>query len=291
MGEDEMNKKCYLCNSEDIKLIHKGTRDNPDIDVVECRNCKLVFLSSFDHIKDVIYEESEMHVDKKENDIIKYREKTRQDDLRRVTMLLNKINDKKVLDFGCGNGGFIKYAYEFTKNKKIKGVELETRERYYLRNEGFEIKKYIYEYDEKFDLITMFHVLEHLIDPINFLKQLASYLNDNGEIIIEVPNSEEALIKLYNLKEFEDFTYWSFHAFLYNNKNIERLISKCGLKIKWKKQIQRYSLANHLYWLSNKKPNGHNEWSFLDNDEMNKLYKQELEKNNLCDTIIISVGK
>ena len=51
-----MNNDCYLCYSKDIKVIHNGTRDNPNIDVMECCNCKLVFLSSFDHIKDEIYE-------------------------------------------------------------------------------------------------------------------------------------------------------------------------------------------------------------------------------------------
>ncbi|ETJ37884.1 Methyltransferase [human gut metagenome] len=286
-----MNKSCYLCNSKDIKLIHRGTRDNSNINVMECCSCKLVFLSSFDHIKDIIYEESEMHIDKKKIDINKYREKTRNDDLRRVSMLSKEIMDKHILDFGCGNGGFIKYASEVAKSKKIKGVELENKERYYLINEGFEIKKYISEYDERFDLITMFHVLEHLVDPICILKQLANYLNDDGEIIIEVPNADEALIKLYNLKEFKDFTYWSFHAFLYNIENIDKLIYKSGFRIKWKKQIQRYSLANHLYWLAHKKPNGHNNWIFLDDDEINKLYKQKLEKHNLCDTIMISIVK
>ena len=115
---------------------------------------------------------------------------------------------------------------------------------------------------KNYDLITAFHVFEHLSDPIFFLKKLSELLTKEGEIIIEVPNSDDALLTLYENIDFSNFTYWSQHLFLFNNKTIELLVRKAGLKLNWLKQIQRYPLSNHLYWLSKGKPGGHKVWSF-----------------------------
>jgi hypothetical protein len=46
--------------------------------------------------------------------------------------------------------------------------------------------------------------------------------------------------------------------------------------------IQRYPLSNHLYWLSEGKPGGHNIFDFLDTKE----YENNLIKNNISDTLI-----
>lgn len=284
-----INKKCYLCNNTEINIIHNGTRDNPNIDVLECPKCGLVFLSSFDHIKDEIYEESEMHEEKKELNIGYYREKTKQDDIRRVETLKELIKNKDILDFGCGNGGFIKYSYNIANS--INGIELEKKERDYLQQEGFEVKKQLEDLDKnkKFDIITLFHVLEHLKDPVQQLKNLKNFLNKKGEIIIEVPNANDALLRLYKSKDFADFTYWSFHLFLYNKDTLRILAQKCGLKVKWINQVQRYSLANHLYWLSERKPGGHIKWSFMDSLELNELYQDKLKNTDSCDTIMVSL--
>ena len=44
--------------------------------------------------------------------------------------------------------------------------------------------------NSKFDLITAFHVIEHVKNPIAILKDLFSYLNENGLLVLEVPNIE-----------------------------------------------------------------------------------------------------
>ncbi|MGG7153641.1 class I SAM-dependent methyltransferase, partial [Clostridium neonatale] len=217
--------KCYLCGNSEIEIIHKGTRDNPNIDVLECKKCGLVFLSSFDHIKDEVYEESEMHEEKKELDIEKYREQTKDDDIRRVESLKEIIRNKDILDFGCGNGGFIKYASNIANS--INGVELEKKERDYLKAEGFNVRKGLTGLNNKFDVITLFHVLEHLKDPIYNLNYIKNFLNEDGEIIIEIPNANDALLRLYKSQKFADFTYWSFHLYLYNKQTLKSLAKKC----------------------------------------------------------------
>lgn len=54
---------------------------------------------------------------------------------------------------------------------------------------------------------------------------------------------------------------------------------------------QRYSLANHLHWLSKNKPNGHNLWFFLDNEQINKEYSNLLSSLDKTDTLILIAQK
>ena len=52
---------CYLCKSDKFSKRTGSVRDNPDIDILECSDCGLVYLSSLEHIQDGHYEESGMH--------------------------------------------------------------------------------------------------------------------------------------------------------------------------------------------------------------------------------------
>lgn len=134
----------------------------------------------------------------------------------------------------------------------------------------------------------MFHVLEHLIDPVNVLETLRSTLSENGKLIIEVPNSNDALLTLYNSKSFSEFTYWSCHLYLFNPSTLKTVIEKAGYKVNYIKQIQRYPLSNHLYWLSKELPGGHQKWGFLDSVELHSQYENQLAALGICDTLIAS---
>jgi hypothetical protein len=69
------------------------------------------------------------------------------------------------------------------------------------------------------------------------------------------------------------------------------LVKKAGLKLNWVKQIQRYSLANHLHWLVKGKPGGQKVWSFFDSKLLEEAYAQQLASIGKCDTIMASISK
>ena len=142
---------------------------------------------------------------------------------------------------------------------------------------------------KKYDIITAFHVVEHLPDPLGTIMDLSKILKKNGEIIIEVPSSDDALLTLYNCDAFSNFTYWSQHLFLFNKKTFSDLIDKTTLKINWIKNIQRYPLSNHLYWLSKGLPGGHEIWKLMNDKHLNKAYEKQLEAVGKTDTIIASI--
>lgn len=280
------NRRCYLCGKEHIKLLHKGTRDNPSIDVLKCNECGLVFLSSFEHIHNGFYENSQMSPDIRKKD--EWKKSTSVDNLRRVNTLSALIKNKDVLDFGCGKGGFINCAEE--KTRSICGIELDKATRDELNNEGYCIWESLDQCNRRFDVITMFHVIEHLEFPLEILESCKKHLNDEGKLIIETPNANDALLAKYHSDAFADFTYWSPHIFLYNEENLLTLANKAGFKIAWSKQIQRYPLANHLYWLAKGKPSGQAVYDFLNCEELNDHYERILSENKLCDTLLICLS-
>lgn len=284
-------QKCYICGDENYIERPGSVRDNPSLKILECTNCSLVYLSSMEHINELHYEESGMH-DGEVPNVESWLKETQFDDERRYRFIKDKITNKNVLDFGCGAAGFLDYAKTSASN--IDGVELELYLQESFNERGLTVYPSLQAAQNnnlKYDLITAFHVIEHLSDPISILKQLSELLDEKGEMIIEVPNSNDALLGLYDSKPFQSFTYWSQHLFLFNSQTLTRLVHQVGLKVNWIKHIQRYPLSNHLYWLSAGKPGGHKEWNVINNDKLNAEYENQLAAIGKTDTIIAGISK
>jgi cyclopropane fatty-acyl-phospholipid synthase-like methyltransferase len=194
------------------------------------------------------------------------------------------IKDKDILDFGCGTGGFLLRAKQAAR--QVYGLELEKRLRRHFLDNNIEVYQYITDFDKSVDFIFLFHVLEHLKNPIDILNTLKKKLKPNGRFVIEVPNADDALLTLYKNEAFSHFTYWSPHLYLYNFTTLQMLAKKAGLKTEAVQQEQRYPLSNHLYWLAEGKPGGHIKWVFLNNPMLEYAYKYTLASLGKCDTIV-----
>ena len=286
-------KKCSLCGSENNKIIHMGVRDNPNIDVLRCQNCGLVFLSDMSQITDNFYQDGGMHTEQDDAEIFtKWRENTYADDLRRASMIsANGGASRSILDFGSGNGGFLNILKE-NGFRNLSGVELERYAREKINAEGIDCREDIDQFDmQYFDVITSFHVIEHLTEPSKWLSKIRSHMDDGSQFYVETPNADDALLNLYHCDAFADFTYWSCHVFLYTVRTLQKLLENNGFEVVESHQVQRYPLANHLYWLSQGKPGGQNQWHFFDDEEMNSRYAAELAEQGQCDTILLVCRK
>lgn len=287
-----MNIKCPLCMSTDVKKIHEGVRDDKNIDVLRCNECDMVFLSRIESDLHKKYVGSKMHQgnynqlsdsvkDVSWNEWIKI---TEGDDFRRSEELKSLCAGKKILDFGCGNGGFLRNINGCAE--EIKGVEIEESARINLTEEGIEVENSLDEFEDNyFDVITSFQVIEHLPEPEIELKKMYRVLKPKGVIIIETPNADDALISFYQNEAFKDFTFWSKHVRLYNSKTLNYIMQKEKFKILKDGQIQRYPISNHLYWLAKCLPGGHMKWDVMDSEELNKAYEDKLRDLKMCDTL------
>lgn len=134
-----------------------------------------------------------------------------------------------VLDIGCGTGDFLAEAKK--RNWKAVGMEPNSKAKSTAKEKGICIvEKYEELENHFFDVITMWHVLEHVQDLDNQLNQLKRLLKPNGTIVIAVPN-----YKSYDANYYGKF--WAAfdvprHLWHFSKTAIEKLFSNHNLKLK-----------------------------------------------------------
>ncbi len=289
-------KDCKLISDTNLIKINNNTRDKK-IKVLQDKKSKVIFLEKYFTNTDYY------STLKNYNDLRKVSEKSKrkianvktslgniktpiiEDDLRRAKQFSKLLKNKDVLDFGCGWGGFLKII----KNaKSISGIELSNQEMNYIKKKlkRIEISNNINSFSKKFDVITLFHVLEHIPYQIKTLKLLKSKLKKKGKIIIEVPHAEDFLILQDNLKEFKNFTFWSEHLVLHTYKSLKTILHKSGFKKVSISFYQRHDFSNHLGWFLEREPNRNKKFKQIINDRLNKCYIENLVRLGQTDTLI-----
>lgn len=145
------------------------------------------------------------------------------------------IKDSKcVLDIGCGKGLFLDLMK--SQNKNTYGIEPSTSAQSIAITKGHKIIDYdeLTSYDNKFDLITMFQVAEHLsvkeILNENIFQKLNMALSRNGRLIIETPNCDCSIAKKYrqNWRALE----LPRHLIIFSPKSISKMLETNGFNVK-----------------------------------------------------------
>ncbi|KKS14424.1 MAG: hypothetical protein A3I32_00605 [Candidatus Yanofskybacteria bacterium RIFCSPLOWO2_02_FULL_45_10] len=252
--------QCYFCSSENLVILRNRLRHGIHKNILKCEACGLIYAQS------------------KENPVPFYRKKYRQKHgpilgktlssqelfefnsplqaprIKQLSKLLKP--SARVLDIGSSTGHFL-YAIK-DKVKEVVGVELNLANAEFTRRElGIKVYDEPIEKlalsDEYFDLITVYHTFEHVVDPLLFLKIVRRYLKPNGHLFIEVPNTDDALMSIYQLKKFADFWFIEPHLFYYNPETLKKVLARGGFEGRIS-TTQAFSLYNHLNWLYTGQP-------------------------------------
>ena len=280
--------KFNLSDKDSLKIFNESTRDVTNLNVLKCIKSDVIVLERLVLPEDY-YEKNIHYTDKFKGSTVTTKDviesKPLEDDVRRFELHKELIKGSEILDFGCGRGGFIQLSKNISK--RSVGLELNKINREYINNSGVQCVNTLSELnDDKFDLITLNHVFEHLNDPINILVQLQKYLKDDGIIIIEVPHARDLLLETFNLESFKNFTLWSEHLILHTKKSLEIFATNSGLHMKSMRGFQRYPISNHYNWLLNGQPSGHEIFDTLNNDDFHSHYEKLLDSIDQTDTLI-----
>lgn len=248
--------KCLFCGKNRVKIISERVRDSKKHKIVKCKDCGLLQIwpvppSSKEKI---FYAQNRQAKNIKDPDDIKtIKEKLFLDNQRRSEMISKIISkDSAILDVGSGYGFFLQAMID-KGYKNIVGTEISEEKinvsKKITRAEVLNIN--LLEEDsllKKFDCITLFHVLEHIREPVNFLKNIRKKLKDKGILVIEVPNCEDMLLSVS--QEYMNF-YWQLaHLSYFNRKVLGEIINKSEFVTDNVIYIQRYGIENLINWIS-----------------------------------------
>lgn len=165
-----------------------------------------------------------------------------------------------VLEIGAGDASFLAHVGTQCPNISLASQEIDQNTRP-ARDAVEGLVQYasleeVRQSGERFDVICMFHVLEHIFDPGRFLANCVACLAPGGRLIIEVPSLDDPLLTLYDCEAYQRFYFQRQHPYVYSAGSMTRLLVHQGLEVERAIHHQRYGLENHLHWLSAGKPGG-----------------------------------
>jgi len=223
-----------------------------------------------------------------------HRKKSFNDTKRRVE-LVSKICKKnnKILEIGSGYGFFLEEMRK--SNFDVTGIEVSKERRKISKRVTKSKILNINLMDEnlsigKFDVVVFFHVLEHISDPISFLKNLKKIQNKNCKVIIEVPNYNDFQIELN--AAYKKWHFQRAHIHYFTPKTLNKILQKSGFKNIRIIGVNRYGIENMFNWKINKKPQLNSpDFEFKKGyQQIDKNYKKFLEKNLISDTLIAIIS-
>ncbi len=164
--------------------------------------------------------------------------------LKKKVQLLHSFQtaEKKVLDIGCGTGDFLKACQQ--QDWTTFGVEPNEGARKTAKNKGLTIAESLRELNgQTFDVITLWHVLEHVPNLTEQIVTLQKMLHPNGTLVVAVPN-----FKSYDASYYQ--SYWAAydaprHLWHFSRTSIQLLFANAAMEL-----VQTLPMKFDAYYVS-----------------------------------------
>ena len=239
--------KCRICNSENTYNHLHGKYE-----LTTCRECKISYNSKFPLDSDIEeFYKSQYNL----NDINDLYDNERRRYFRfpeNISLISDILRYAKppssILDIGCNYGYFIDEARRYGYN--VFGVELSEDARKFNKAIHLDVRANIAEFDRKFNVATMWHSLEHIYNPVEYLTEVRNHLHNPSYLFVRVPDFGSYWSNF--LKDKWDWFLPNYHLFHYNIESIEFLLKKVGFVIE--RIVQRKpnnGLTKRAFSLSN----------------------------------------
>ncbi len=228
---------CPLCESGHFHnhiICQDHTVSEENFAIVQCDNCSFLFTNPRPSGQTIAsYYESDDYIShqNKSNNLVNFVYRiARSYTLKSKLKLINsfKTPTRNILDIGCGTGHFLNTCKHNRWN--VLGVEPNDTARTIASKNNIDVFEKISDLPEKqFDIITMWHVLEHIPDINNLLSAVHKRLTKNGRLIVAVPNVASLDAQLYKDK-------WAAydvprHLYHFTQKTMAKMMSKHKFKV------------------------------------------------------------
>lgn len=235
--------KCYGCGSENSKYFLTGNEDltgkEGEFQYVKCQDCALVYQNprvASSQIKTFYDSEYIAHRKKKDWGILTplYERAMSKHDREKEKIVSNYVSltpETKVLDVGCAVGTFLLHLKK-NHGVQISGVDFKDD----LDYPGFDQIDFhcglFYEQnlpENHFDLVTLWHFLEHCYSPRESLEMAKKVVKPEGRVVIEVPRLDSLSYRLFQEK-------WPGvqapqHTVLFDKKSFIRMAEEAGFEV------------------------------------------------------------
>ncbi|THJ18113.1 MAG: class I SAM-dependent methyltransferase [Nitrospira sp. CG24B] len=218
---------CNLCGGTEVSILSDRSRSGKPLRTVICQACGLVWSDPRPHDARRFYEE-EYRLSYKDTYSPRPKHVLRAGKvaLSRFEKIESLLSSRKaILDVGTGGGEF---AYLLQSlGHGVNGIEPNRGYAdYSIREYGLTVQLGFAQDAtfglESFDVVTIWHVLEHTEDPGSILALLRSWLKPDGTLVVEVPNVEATCQAPYS-------TFHEAHLYNFNVVSLRRLARKHGL--------------------------------------------------------------
>jgi len=233
--------KCNLCGFDDAKFIVRArcritNRGKKFFKIAKCRRCGFVYLNprpEKEEIKKYYPPWYHSRPQATVTDVTKtklwgipWREAMK----NKAEPILRYKKKGRILDIGCGDGSLLKFLKE--SGWQTYGVEFQDSSSLYARD-ILGLNVFPGRFDEanypenSFDVITLFHVLEHLPNPSGTLKKARLLLRKDGFLFIEVPNFHSFEAKIFRSR-------WvgisaPLHLYHFTPRTLPMMLKSCGM--------------------------------------------------------------
>lgn len=249
----EKIEKCIICENKTLTKIFECKDELCSKDffnIEKCNNCGMIYTNPRPYEKEIKYyyiSDNYISHNHGKNDIIsKIYELIRNKSIKRKHLIINKyFQQGNILDIGCGIGLFLNYFRK--KRWNSFGVEPNEKAREIAKNNYnipiFEKLEEIENKDNKYEVITMWHSLEHIYRIDETLKKIVSLLAKDGILVIAIPNNQA----YDSVKYKEKWAAWDVprHIYHFNNQTITALLEKYNMIL-----IEKVPLLYDAYYIS-----------------------------------------
>jgi 2-polyprenyl-3-methyl-5-hydroxy-6-metoxy-1,4-benzoquinol methylase len=231
-------KNCPICNTLKFKQLiqcEDNTVSHEKFSIVECSACSFRFTNPIPDENEIVkYYKSEdyiSHSDTKKGMINTIYHQVRKISLRNKLKLINSLSKKgALLDVGCGTGYFLKACKE--DGWAVEGTEPDPDARKLAEElTKSEVSETILSKNnyQSYDIITMWHVLEHVHRLNECMERIAKLLKENARLIIAVPNCDSYDAKIYQ-------EHWAAydvprHLYHFTAESMNQLLKKHGFRL------------------------------------------------------------
>ena len=191
---------CPVCAHDDRFQVSTLDRRFKRLTMVGCERCGLVYVNPMpsDEELEVYYSkfyrfDYQVATKTPKNRHLRKRVREAEHRIDAVEDILPR--NARTLDFGCGSGEFVAGMAE--KGHDSNGFEPgETYGKYSVSRLGDRVQIAGWQdvkYEGTFDLVTCFHVLEHLRDPVSALRQMRAWAGSDGYVYVEIPDMGQTM--------------------------------------------------------------------------------------------------